>query len=92
MHAIFKALQDCLVNKQHTYFVLVSFLFCLPYIVKEKKNTGKKYVAPIAGVGDAMHREPPYFDNPGGVPLVVRLCPLESGSSLMTNMAAGHHL
>ena len=31
---IVKALQDCLRNKQHTYFVLLSFLFCLSYIVK----------------------------------------------------------
>ena len=28
---IFKALQDCLRNKQHTHFVLLSFLFSLSY-------------------------------------------------------------
>ena len=39
---IFKALQDCLRNKQHTYFDLLSFLFCLSYIVKIKKKKKKK--------------------------------------------------
>ena len=34
----FKALQDCLINEQHTYFVSLSFLFCLSYIKKSKKE------------------------------------------------------